>query len=98
MVLADRVRASVRTFGLWPRGGRVLVALSGGADSIALLRLLGELQRAGELELAGIAHLNHGLRAAADEDERFCRMVAADAGVPIHVERADVRGLSGQWR
>jgi tRNA(Ile)-lysidine synthase len=98
MVLADRVRASVRTYGLWPRGGRVLVALSGGADSVALLYVLGELQAAGELELAGVAHLNHGLRAAAEEDEQFCRTVSADAGVPIYVERTDVRELAGQWR
>jgi tRNA(Ile)-lysidine synthase TilS/MesJ len=49
MVLADRVRASVRTYGLWPRGGRVLVALSGGPDSTALLHLLRELQNAHEV-------------------------------------------------
>ena len=98
MVLADRVRASVRTYGLWPRGGRVLVALSGGPDSTALLHLLRELQRSGEVELAGLAHVNHGLRAAAVDDEAFCRQLAADVQVPLHVERAGVRELAGQWR
>ena len=63
MVLADRVRASVRTYGLWPRGGRVLVALSGGPDSTALLHLLGELHSGGELELVGVAHLQPRLEA-----------------------------------
>jgi len=98
MVLADRVRASVRTYGLWPRGGRVLVALSGGPDSTALLHLLGELQRAGEVELAGVAHVNHGLRVAAPDDEAFCRRLASDARVSIHVEQANVLELAGQWR
>src|SRR5436190_4453821 len=98
MVLADRVRASVRTYGLWPRSGRVLVALSGGPDSTALLHLLRELQRTGEVELVGLAHVNHGLRAAAAEDEAFCRQLAADVQVAIHVERAAVRELAGEWR
>ena len=98
MVLADRVRASVRTYGLWPRGGRVLVALSGGPDSTALLHLLRELQDADEVELAGVAHLNHGLRAAAADDEAFCRSLAMDVQIPIHVEQVGVRELAGQWR
>ncbi|MEO7274404.1 MAG: tRNA lysidine(34) synthetase TilS [Vicinamibacterales bacterium] len=88
----------MRTYGLWPRGGRVIVALSGGPDSTALLHVLAELRSAGDVEIAGIAHLNHGLRAAADEDERFCRTLAADVGAPIHVERIDVRELAGRWR
>ena len=48
----------------------------------------------GELTVAGAAHLNHGLREAADEDERFCRELAADLGIPVCVERADVRALA----
>ena len=67
MVLADRVRASVRTYGLWPRGGRVLVALSGGPDSTRSCTCWGSCRHADEVELAGVAHLNHGLRAAAAE-------------------------------
>src|SRR3954453_10237424 len=98
MDLADRVRASVRTYGLWPQGGRVLVALSGGADSIALLPLVHELHAAGDLELAGVAHLNHGLRSEADADERFCARQAERLGVPFRAGRADVRALAAGWR
>ena len=97
MVLADRVRASVRTYGLWPRGGRVLVALSGGPDSTALLHLLGELHSGGEVELVGLAHVHHGLRPGGDDDERFCRALAADVKLPIGVERLDVRALANCW-
>ena len=64
-----------------PRGGRVLVALSGGPDSVALLHILRTLERRGALVVAGAAHLNHQLRGAdADADEAFCRDLAAAGG------------------
>ena len=75
------------------RGGtRVLVAVSGGADSVALLHVLLELERAGDLALAGVAHFNHQLRGAdSDADETFCRDLAASLGLPIETGRGDVR-------
>ena len=73
-------------------GDRVLVALSGGSDSVALLRLLRELASAGELTVAGAAHLNHGLREPADRDEQFCRALARSCGVPFRSDLVDVRG------
>jgi tRNA(Ile)-lysidine synthase len=98
MLLADRVLATVRKHGMLPpSGGRVLVALSGGPDSVGLLHLLCILAARGELTVAGAAHLNHGLREAADEDERFCRERAAELGIRICVERADVRALAKDW-
>jgi tRNA(Ile)-lysidine synthase len=98
MLLADRVLATVRKHGMLPpSGGRVLVALSGGPDSVGLLHLLSILAARGELTVAGAAHLNHGLREAADEDERFCRERAAELGIPVCVERADVRALATDW-
>jgi tRNA(Ile)-lysidine synthase len=97
MFLADRVLATVRKHGMLPSGGRVLVALSGGPDSVGLLHLLRVLASRGELMVAAAAHLNHCLRPAAEEDERFCRERAADLGIRLCVERADVRALARVW-
>ena len=82
-----------------PPGGRVLAALSGGPDSIALVHVLATLGRRGHLVLAGIAHFNHQLRgAASDQDEAFCRNVAAGYGVPWVAGRADVREAARRER
>jgi tRNA(Ile)-lysidine synthase len=81
----------------WPtRGERVVVAVSGGADSTALLLALEELSRAGLLSLAvTAAHLDHGLRgASAEEDARFCESLARANGFDFASARADVGGLA----
>jgi tRNA(Ile)-lysidine synthase len=89
--LLARVRRTIRRHDLAPPGARVLVALSGGSDSVALLYLMLELQREGDLMVAGIAHLNHRLRgAASDEDEAFCRTVAESLSLGIIAESVDV--------
>ena len=71
-------------------GLRVAVGLSGGADSVALLRALAA--RSGELGLVlHAAHLHHGLRGAeADADLAFARELAASLGLPFHEARIDV--------
>jgi len=89
--LAVRVIDAIQRQHLAPSGARVLVAVSGGADSIALLHLLHSLRATGVLVLAGSAHLNHQLRGRdSDEDEAFCRAVSAELGVPFLSEAADV--------
>ena len=94
MFLLDAARRSIRRYEMVPAGGRVVVALSGGPDSVALLHLLRDLERDGDLVVAGVAHFNHQLRAAADDDEQFCRDLAASLALPIDVERADVKGVA----
>ena len=96
MALAERVLDTIRRLALMRRSDRVLVALSGGPDSVALTRLLGELEGAGELSITGIAHLNHGLREAAREDEEFCRAMAAERAVPFRSDLIDVRALAAR--
>lgn len=85
-----------------PPGSRVLVAVSGGADSTALLA--GMQRLAGEFGLeTHAAHLNHRMRGAdADADQHFVERLAARLGVPCETARWNVtvrmkrRGLSGQ--
>jgi tRNA(Ile)-lysidine synthase len=73
------------------RGDLVLLGLSGGPDSVALLHLLRELEPGLGMRLAA-AHLNHRLRGAeSDRDEAFVRELCADMGVELVVEQA--RGL-----
>ena len=71
-------------------GLRLAVGLSGGADSVALTRALGE--RSGELGIVlSAAHLHHGLRGEeADRDCEFARELAAGLGIAFHSERVDV--------
>ena len=92
MELARRALDAIHRHALLPRGGRVVVAVSGGSDSVALLRLLRELEPAGDLVVAGVVHLNHGLRESAHRDEQFSRALAAELGVPFRSDLADVRG------
>jgi tRNA(Ile)-lysidine synthase len=95
MSLLQRVVDTIHRHALLRDGRRVLVALSGGADSVALLCILRELEAAGALTVAGAAHLHHGLRGAdADADQVFCAALAARMGVPFVAERADVAALA----
>ncbi len=93
--ITDHVREFGRRHALWEPDSRVLVALSGGGDSVALLLLLRELAATAELTLVGAGHLNHHIRPEeADEDEAFCRALASRIGVPVLVSHADVPSLA----
>ena len=80
---------TLQALGVQP-AGRVLVALSGGADSTALLLRLNELLAEGKIAGLYAAHLHHGIRGeSAERDLAFCEELCEKLGVPILTERAD---------
>lgn len=92
--LSDIARATASAHPMFSDESIVLAMVSGGADSVALLRLLA----AGEFgQLTGLSamHVNHGLRGSdADADEAFVTALCADLGVPCDVVRYDVAGYA----
>jgi len=72
----------------------IVVGLSGGADSVALLHILISLQA--ELGIAQIfaVHINHGLRTAATSDEKFVQDLCFRLQIPLKIYHADVLGLA----
>lgn len=73
-------------------GDLVLVAVSGGADSLALLRVAHGLAEGGSRRFrVGVIHVHHGMRGtAADRDEQFLRGLCESLGLPVVVARVDV--------
>lgn len=91
MVLIDRVARYAAQHQLWSHGMRVVAAVSGGSDSVALAFVLRDLAATGDIVLAGLAHLNHHIRGPeADADVQFVRALADKLGVPAIVADADV--------
>jgi tRNA(Ile)-lysidine synthetase-like protein len=72
-----------------PAGCSILVALSGGADSVALLDVLARLREQRDLRLVA-AHLDHALRPGSQRDVVFCRQLCDRLGVPLRTHRIDV--------
>ena len=81
----DRVLAFCKQEKLLESGDTVLLALSGGKDSVVLLHMLRKMQGYFSLQL-GALHLNHGLRGeAALHDEAFCKKLCQAWNIPLHV-------------
>ena len=95
MSLQERVRRAIERDGLIPPGSRVLAAVSGGSDSVALVLPARDLADACGFTLAGIAHLNHGLRGARKRRGRgvLPRPGRRASGCAIEVGRRDVATL-----
>ncbi len=92
-MIVKRVRETIRKFSLISEGERVLVAVSGGPDSVALLHVLRELKD--ELRIAiGVAHFHHGLRETAERDLSFVKELASDWDFPFHYERGSVKSVA----
>ncbi|MGE4587929.1 MAG: tRNA lysidine(34) synthetase TilS, partial [Mangrovibacterium sp.] len=85
--MIDRLRSHIQTEKLFAPGERIILAVSGGADSMVMLGLFREL----EVEIA-VAHCNFRLRGAeSEEDEVFLRDFCGENGLELYVRHFDTR-------
>jgi tRNA(Ile)-lysidine synthase len=88
--LLTAVRRAIGDAGRPAPGETLVLGLSGGADSVALLDALNQLSARGAFDLVA-AHLDHGLREGSAADAAFCAELCRRLDVPLRVARSDVR-------
>lgn len=85
---------TVEKYNMLQNGDSVIVALSGGADSVALLDNLNSIKENYNLTLYAV-HVNHGLRGAESQrDENFCKMLCEKYGIKLFVRHENVAELA----
>ncbi|HZL14426.1 MAG TPA: tRNA lysidine(34) synthetase TilS, partial [Verrucomicrobiae bacterium] len=92
--LLPRIESSIQNRRLFARGQKILVAVSGGMDSMALLHALEKISASQKCKIV-MAHFNHQLRGrASDADEKLVRQAAAELKLPVVVESADIKAFA----
>ena len=96
--LIEKVQRFIHQQHLFEPGQRVLVGVSGGADSVGLLLVLVELVRSGKLNIElALAHLEHGIRGEQSRaDAEFVADLAKVSDLPIWTEAIDVPALAAE--
>jgi tRNA(Ile)-lysidine synthase len=93
-MILDRVKEYIQSNNLIEENEKILIAFSGGTDSLALLLMLHALKEELHIDL-GVCHVNHMLRGKdAEEDEIFCSEIARKLSIPFYSTKKDVRGYA----
>lgn len=92
--MVDKVIETIENNSMFNTGDRVVVAVSGGPDSICLLHLLNSIKDRFSIEICA-AHVNHCLRGAeADADEEFVREFCQQLNIKFYVKKVDINKLA----
>ncbi len=93
--IEEKVFSYIESHGMIVPGDKIVIGVSGGADSVCLLFLLLEYGRRVPVRL-GVVHVNHCLRADAGEDARYVEDLCREQKVPFYLTEADVRELAAR--
>ncbi len=94
----QKVLKFIKDQNLVNEGDKVLIALSGGPDSIFLLHFFLKYKRKFKIKI-GAAHINHQLRGSdSDRDELFCHTICNELNIPFFVERANIKTIAKKSR
>ena len=91
--MIDKVYRYMKSCHMIPPGRRILVAVSGGADSMCLLEVLRVLQERAELKIR-VLHVHHGLRESAEDDLQYVEKYCEEAEIPFQAVRVDAAGYA----
>ena len=91
-MIIDKIKDTIRQYNLISKGDVVLVAVSGGPDSVTLLYLLKSLSKSHGFRLE-IAHLDHMLRKDSKIDAEFVRLLGLKLGIPVTIGKVNVKSL-----
>lgn len=92
-MLLDKIRDTVKQYGLIHKNDRVIIGVSGGPDSVTLLYILNALKKEFNLKLH-IAHLDHMLRRDSCKDAEFVRNLSIKLKTPFTLKRVNIPKLS----
>lgn len=96
-MILQKIKSTIKRYGLIEKGDRVLVGLSGGADSVCLTHALCALED--ELGITVYtAHMNHNIRGSeADSDERFAQEFSDKLGIKCFVKSVRVKDYAAEY-
>ena len=94
-MLKDKIRDTIKKFNMINSGESVIVAVSGGPDSMTLLSVLLDLKEEYNLKLY-VAHVNHGIRENANIDEKYVKDYCYKNGIECFIKVADVVKMANE--
>jgi len=93
MDIINKIKYTIRKNTLINKGDRVVIGVSGGADSVCLLHILNRLKKELGISLH-IAHLDHALRKESGKDAKFVERIATKLKIPIILKRVDIKRIA----
>lgn len=92
-MIIDKVKDTIKKYGLIRKGDRIVVGVSGGPDSVALALILNDLREEFKLDLH-IAHLDHMLRKDSAKDAAFVKELAGKLDIPVTIGQVNIKALA----
>ena len=90
--MKEKVLKTIKKYNMINNGDKIVLGVSGGPDSIAMLNILKDLKKSGSLECELIvAHVNHQIREEANNDEKFVQDYCVKNRLKFCVERIDAK-------
>ena len=93
--MKDKILKTIKKYKLIESGDKVLIAVSGGPDSMCLLDILNKLKEKLKIEIAAI-HVNHGIRKEAGEETEYIKKYCEKYNIKIYIKYEDVTKLAKQ--